>query len=308
VASVFGIAIGSNGSTLLAVAPYNRPRLSLNAGASWSDITYFSGSEVPIGCAVGSDNQTMLIADPDNGTLYMSLNGSADWSIVPGPAEGVWPGVCGVGIAGDNQTMVLCCYGGRCYITHDRWLSYSQIRPIGDMSANWRCISISANGLVILVGEDGGRLYLSVDGGDTDNWPETQPAGDSSESWTGTAIGVDNETLMACDSLGGGTLFRSSSVGDNWFVESINPSYQSFSAIALGGAALHAVTACDVGYGDSHVYIGAYTAPPPPEPPGPPVYPVIDKLMLDAYYAEVDIDEVEILGLPIESDFIDINS
>lgn len=307
-ASVFGIAIGSNGTTLLSVAPDNRPRLSTNAGSSWSDIVYFSGSGVLIGCAVGSDNQTMLIADPVLGILYMSLNGSTDWNVVPGPLSGDWPGICGVGIAGDNQTMVACCYGGRCYITHNRWSSYSEIRPKGDVDADWRCIAISANGLVILVGENFTRLYLSKDGGVTDNWLETQPAGDTDQAWFGVAVGADNETLMAGDSLGGGTLYRSIDIGDYWFVESIDPAYESFSAVALGGTALHAVTACDEGYGGgSHVYLGAYTAPISPEPPGPPVFPVIDKFGIEGFYAPISVDEVEILPLPITSDFVDID-
>jgi hypothetical protein len=106
-------------------------------------------------------------------------------------------------------------------------------------------------------------------------------------------------------------LYRSSDEGDNWYVETVDPAYEGFSAVALGGEALYAVAACDEGFGDSHVYLGAYTESPPPGPgptPDPSDFPVIDKLRVDAYYAELDVDEVEILGLPISSDFIDVNS
>lgn len=310
-ASVFGLAIGSNGTTLLSVEPYHRPKLSVNTGTSWTDVAYFSGSEALTGCAVGLDNQTMLIADPDTGVLYMSLNGSVDWSVVPGPIAGGWPGICGVGIADDCQAMVACCYGGRCYITNNRWADYSEILPKGDVDADWRCIAIGGDGLVILVGETGGRLYLSQDGGETDNWPETRPAGDFDVAWDAVAVGTDNKLLMAGDNFNYGTLYRSIDVGDNWFTEEVDPLYISITAVALGGAALHSAVACDAGSGNSHVFVGAYTAPLPPVPPGPtppPVYPVVDRLRIEAYHSALEVSEVEILGLPMESDFIDINS
>jgi hypothetical protein len=99
-------------------------------------------------------------------------------------------------------------------------------------------------------------------------------------------------------------LYRSIDVGDNWNVESVNPLYLSVTAAALGGIALHAAVACDEGVGDSYVYVGTYT---PPIPTSTPVYPVVDKLGIEGFYAALQVDEVEIIKLPVESDYLDID-
>jgi hypothetical protein len=235
----------------------------------------------------------------------MSLDGGDTWDIVPGPVEGGWGSVTGVGIAGDNQTMVLCANGGRCYRTSNRWSSYSEIQPIGDANGDWGCIAISGNGLVILVAERPGRIYLSTDGGATPNWPETQPGGDSDHSWRGLAVGADNQAMLACEA--DGLFYRAEHIVGPWFMENINGEvpYDWWSA-SLGGASLYAIAMGDPG-GTSQLYRGTYAPPEPPEPPGPPVFPVIDKFGIEGFYAPISVDEVEILPLPVSSDFVDID-
>lgn len=311
-ASLHGIAIGPDGLTMLAVQEYVYPRISYDGGQTWEDIVNaeFTGSSGFFwACAIGADNLTMLVGTA-YGELFMSIDGGENWTIIPGPLEGAWGALSGLGIGGDNQTMVLCGYGERCWITTNRWSTYSQIRPVGDANGYWNVIAISSNNMLILAAENSGRIYLSTDGGDTDNWAEIQPAGDIDQQWTAVAIGADNLTMFA--GISDGAMYRSGDAGGTWFAEDVNgePTYW-WNAAAMGGVAMYAVLAGDVdGFSESDVYRGVfapYVPPDPPDPPGPPEFPVINKFGIAGYYDQVTVDEVEIIKLPAESVLVGIN-
>lgn len=64
----------------------------------------------------------------------------------------------------------------------------------------------------LFVATEGGRLYLSSNGGD--NWTETQPAGDVDKNWSSISISGDGQKLFA--SVSGGRLYSSLNGGSSW--------------------------------------------------------------------------------------------
>jgi hypothetical protein len=300
-------AIGPDGQIAIAVTPFSAvARLSYDAGYSWQNLALPSGV-LACSCAIGPDNLTVLLGCT-SGILLLSSDLGENWEEMPGPAEGNWGGnVFGVGIADDNQTMVLCVAGGRCWKTVNRWLTQYEIRPNEDADKEWSRIGISGNGLVLLASEYGGRLFLSINGGETPGWPETRPDGDKDLGWACVAVGRDNKSLFA-GQIGGG-LFRSFDVGVKWQQEIVGGwANADWTSVSLGGSELWSVISRYASSTDNEVFFGTFTAPaPPPTPPGPIVFPIVDKLSLVAHRSRLTVDKVEIVGLPVETDFLGIN-
>ena len=93
---------------------------------------------------------------------------------------------------------------------------YAETRPKGDMDAYWNCGAVSSNGLVRIVGDATGRLYLSIDRGST--WNEVRPAGDNSVDWHSVCLSGDGSIILASYFIigGGGHIYLSVDTGVSW--------------------------------------------------------------------------------------------
>lgn len=60
---------------------------------------------------------------------------------------------------------------------------------------SWYTSSISADGTKMLAGVYNGRIYRSLDSGET--WTEVKPAGDLDKTWNTTSINSDGTKMLA---------------------------------------------------------------------------------------------------------------
>lgn len=73
-----------------------------------------------------------------------------------------------------------------------QWL---ETRPDGDNNRNWACSAMSGNGVHIIAGVYGGRLFVSNDSGIT--WTETQPVGNNNGTWNAVAMSYSGQYIIA---------------------------------------------------------------------------------------------------------------
>jgi uncharacterized repeat protein (TIGR02543 family) len=86
-------------------------------------------------------------------------------------------------------------------------------RPVGDVSRNWLACASDATGQRLLAGDNGGRLWVSADYGET--WSERGPVpANSARNWQACASDSDGSVLIAAVFLG--RLYRSANYGASW--------------------------------------------------------------------------------------------
>ena len=102
---------------------------------------------------------------------------------------------------------------------------------------NWQSIAVSSDGLHLVAGVGGGRLYTSTDGGTS--WNETQPAGDTDQWWDSVASSSDGSHLVAANDY---FVYTSSDSGDNWTQTPLvltDANNQWWSSVASSSDGLH---------------------------------------------------------------------
>lgn len=90
-------------------------------------------------------------------------------------------------------------------------LTWSEIRPCGDVDKIWIFASRSYDGKRTIVSSNAGRIWLSSDALAT--WSELRPAGDVDKGWR-TIMSDNGKYLLACD--GSTRVFISADYGANW--------------------------------------------------------------------------------------------
>ena len=90
--------------------------------------------------------------------------------------------------------------------------SYSEVRPKGDNNGAWSGIAMSSDGTKIIVGENPGRLWYSVNSGT--NWTEVRPKGDNNGAWCDIAMSSDGTKLLAAEFYG--STWYSANSGTTW--------------------------------------------------------------------------------------------
>jgi hypothetical protein len=153
-----------------------------------------------------------------------------------------------------------------------------------------------------------GRAYLSTDGGATDGWPEVRPLGDVDAAWCDGAVGYDGQKLYLA--LWEGGIYRSEDGGGTWFTEPIAgaPAESTWGwMVAVGQSDDYPASAAANAMDGYLVFYGVYSPYVPPEPPVPGEFPTVGRFGIEGDYARLRIHEVEILPLPTESDYLDID-
>ena len=72
--------------------------------------------------------------------------------------------------------------------------TWTERQPAGAVDKCWQIVASDKDGLNLIAGVRGGRLYTSADGGV--NWTERQPAGDADKDWHCEASGADGLNLI----------------------------------------------------------------------------------------------------------------
>ncbi len=90
--------------------------------------------------------------------------------------------------------------------------AWNTLRPFA-ASAYRQCLAVSADGMYVIYGDYGGRLYVSADGGYT--WTERQPAGGAVDlNWRCCAMSASGQYMLA--GIYGDLLYTSANYGVTW--------------------------------------------------------------------------------------------
>lgn len=73
-------------------------------------------------------------------------------------------------------------------------------------------VAMSSDGTKLVAAGYGGRLYTSIDSGQT--WTQRQPAGDTNQRWNSVAMSSDGSRILAC--VWNGRLYMSTNSGTTW--------------------------------------------------------------------------------------------
>jgi photosystem II stability/assembly factor-like uncharacterized protein len=95
----------------------------------------------------------------------------------------------------DGATLVAAAYVGRLYHSADSGVTWTELRPVGDVDRNWQAVAVDADGFHIVAAVDGGSVWTSSDGGAT--WSDAQPAGVTAAAWQCCASSTDGSRLIA---------------------------------------------------------------------------------------------------------------
>ncbi len=108
--------------------------------------------------------------------------------------------------------LCLAFFAGAPFVSGAENLKWDEIMPAGDTNKNWYSVAEDSTGNTILIGVNGGRLYLSQDGGFS--WQEKQPAGNADKAWQTVACDGSGKNLIAA--VNSGRLYVSSDFGQSW--------------------------------------------------------------------------------------------
>lgn len=92
-------------------------------------------------------------------------------------------------------------------------LTWTQTQPGGNNDFSWTPSAISSDGQKMIVGEQGGTLYISSNGGSS--WTLIDPTGGiENPDWYTTSMSSNGQIIVA--GVYAGRLYRSTDGGDNW--------------------------------------------------------------------------------------------
>lgn len=93
--------------------------------------------------------------------------------------------------------------------------TWSETQPGGEADFSWTPSAMSSDGQKMIIGDQGGTLYLSSDKGSS--WDVIDPSGGVvAADWLTTSMSSNGEIILAGIYGGGGRLYRSTDGGSNW--------------------------------------------------------------------------------------------
>ena len=94
-------------------------------------------------------------------------------------------------------------------------VSWSETQPGGEVDFSWTPSAMSSDGQKMIVGNQGGTLYISSNKGSS--WELIDPTGGAeAPNWLTTSMSSDGQTMLAGVYGVGGRLYRSTDGGSNW--------------------------------------------------------------------------------------------
>ena len=111
-----------------------------------------------------------------------------------------------------GSSLFVSSASGRLYTSNDFGVTWTERRPAGDVSKEWRSIDSDYDGSFLIAGAYNGRLYTSNDFGVT--WTERRPDGDINRNWSAICSSTDGSHLVAGAYFK--RLYTSSDFGVTW--------------------------------------------------------------------------------------------
>jgi len=232
--------VGGDGKAML-IAEYNISAghyliwISLDGGATWTDITTAIGYDNIFTVAVGNDSTTMAAFDLSfntTGQMLISLNRGVDWTVVSGPVPPTTLNIESIGIGSDSLHMVICYGNWRIFKTENAWSTYTELQPKGNVDGFWNGVAIGPDNQTVVAAEDAGQVYLSVNGGST--WSVITPPESTTGNWTNPAVGPDNQTIFIGETSG--RLWISHDRGETWTEQRpIGNTVAEWNTVSIGG-------------------------------------------------------------------------
>jgi photosystem II stability/assembly factor-like uncharacterized protein len=96
-------------------------------------------------------------------------------------------------------------------MSSDAGTTWTNVNPAG-AQAYFTTVSVNGSGSTMLAGVQGGRLYLSTNGGAS--WAETRPAGNTDQQWYTSGVSKDGKTMLV--GTNGGRIYLSKDSGATW--------------------------------------------------------------------------------------------
>ncbi len=175
---------------------------SSDGGSTWTKLTsIFYTLESAIGFDLSPTGEVQIIGG--NARMYQSTDFGGTWGVISHlPVYKNWERP---DMSNDAQTIAVAnSTEKRLYKSINAGTDWSEMQPAGDVSLNWKQVTISGDASFMVSGVNGGRLYFSCDGGTT--WTETRPAGDVNKSWLSLAL--SNDGTQAYAGISSGRLYK----------------------------------------------------------------------------------------------------
>lgn len=156
--------------------------------------------------AVASDNSgNNLVAVVYGGQIYTSTNAGITWT--PRETNRNWVAVAS---SSTGQRLVATEEAGRVYNSADFGVTWSVDFAPG-VAQNWNSVSMDDTGLLVVASTStAGKLYRSVDGGNTFNLLPNSPI----QTWGGVATNNDGTVIIGV--VNGGYVYQSVDSGVSW--------------------------------------------------------------------------------------------
>jgi hypothetical protein len=190
--------MSADGTKILAGELYGRLYLSVNSGASWAEVQPAGDiNENWYASCMSADGTKILVSSPIH-RIYLSTTSGASWAEVQpiGDVDYQW---IGASISIDGTKIIvtsrwLSPLFQSVFLSVNSGISWKNITPSG-VATDTFVGNISADGNTVLVGEHGGRLYISTNA--CSSWVEIQPAGDADKEWRVSCMSADGTKILA---------------------------------------------------------------------------------------------------------------
>jgi len=176
--------ISSDGTVMIAPQYQNRIWMSVNSGASWSEIRPYYNSGYSWHDICCSDDGSVIYAGSYGGAnlshcLYVSTDSGANWTGIRATGEYYMSIKC----SGDGSKIIVSIIGGRTYLSSNYGANWTEVYPTGSATNNYFKVDISSDGNVLIAAANttAGRFWISTDGGS--NWSETRPIDNNNHKW-----------------------------------------------------------------------------------------------------------------------------
>jgi prepilin-type N-terminal cleavage/methylation domain-containing protein len=174
------------------------------ASIAWTDRSS-AGSKSWRGIATSADGKRLLAA-PYNDYLLQSTDSGATWSSLTAPGQQSWYSAASSS-DGTKLFAVSASSGGRIYRSTDSGATWSTVGPTKD----FRNVSVSTSGSVVVASPYSGYPSLSTDGGAT--WSDANTS-NGSKTITQTIVSGDGSTLY--EATFGDLVYKSINAGTSW--------------------------------------------------------------------------------------------
>ena len=189
-------ALDQDGTVKL--AGQSEGRIYQDTGSGWAEIQPDGDNErFWSGCAISQDGSIRVAVSTGGGDLFLYDYGVWYKISMPGMIAKDWGFVS---ISGDGLTILAGQSYGRAWMgtkSGGVW-SWAETQPAGNVDGAWYSGKLSEDGSRAIICNNGGRVYMLIDGA----WIETQPAGNANKGWSAVDMNRDGSRAIACINIG----------------------------------------------------------------------------------------------------------